>query len=462
MHESLFIEFVEKFFKPIVGKITEKFNGKKEEETLLHKTMLTEEYSPDLTWGSTELNHSVVAADVVALDSSLPLKKRDAISNASGTIAKIGMKFRKGEKQITNINIMRARGTDEATIASKIFDDVPKAIKGVDIRNEILFEQALSTGQVLVTDASDDNSTNDGTGIRVDFGYKDEHKFKTTVAPWGKSVANPIDDLRQMFDKAAEDGDVISEVYVTKKYFNLMRKSAQAKLLTATFENQVVTKIALLPVPSQQDFLAALADEFDATFHIVKGTFKVENPDGSTTAVRPWVEANIIGVPSTVVGRLVYGTLAEETNPVANVNYEKSGSYILISKYSKNDPLEEFTSSQALCLPVIDGAESIYMLTADEVEIGALVITGEGLVDDELSVPKTASTNVLEVAYKGDADLLSVESTETWATAKLSDGKLTIKVAANSAASAPAREATVTVTDGYNTVEITVAQAANS
>ena len=167
-------------------------------------------------------------------------------------------------------------------------------------------------------------------------------------------------------------------------------------------------------------------------------------------------------MPSSTVGRLVYGTLAEETNPVQDVDYQKSGSHILVSKYSKTDPLEEFTAAQALCMPVIDGADSIYMLTADEVATGALVITGEGLVDDELSVAKTASTNVLEVAYKGDADFLSVESTETWATAKLSDGKLTIKVAANSGASAPAREATVTVTDGYNTVEITVAQAANS
>ena len=462
MQSSLFAEIVDKYFRLVIGKITEKFNGKKEEETLLHKTMLTEEYSADLNWGSTELNHSVVAADVVSLDSSLPLKKRDKLSNATGSIAKLGVKYRKGEKQITNINIMIARGADEATVASKIFDDATKAIKAIDVRKEIMFEQALSTGQVLVTDASDDNSTNDGTGVRADFGYLDDNKFKASVAPWGQKIARPLDDIRQMFDKANEDSNVITDVYVTKKYFNFMRNSIQSKLLTATFENQVITSLTLLPVPSRQAFLDALADEFGATFHIVDSVFKVENPDGTTTPVRPWAEANLIGVPSTTVGRLVYGTLAEETNPVQNVDYQKSGSHILVSKYSKTDPLEEFTAAQALCMPVIDGADSIYMLTADEVATGALVITGKGLVGKKLSVPKTASTNVLEVAYKGDADFLSVESTETWATAKLSDGKLTIKVAANSDSSAPAREAIVTVTDGYNTIEITVAQAANS
>lgn len=74
MNPSLFIEYIDKYFRLVIGKITEKINGKKTEERLPHKTMLTEEYSADLTWGSTELNTSVVAADVVAMDSSLPLK----------------------------------------------------------------------------------------------------------------------------------------------------------------------------------------------------------------------------------------------------------------------------------------------------------------------------------------------------------------------------------------------------
>jgi len=463
MQTSLFSEIVEKYFRLVIGKITEKFNDKKNEPVMLHKTMLTEEYSADLSWGSTELNHSIVAADVVSLDSSLPLKKRGKMGNASGTIAKLGVKFRKGEKQITNINIMVARGADEATVASKVFDDTPKAVKAIDVRKEIMFEEALSTGMVLVTDASDDDSINDGTGVRADFGYKTENTFKNRVAPWGKKAARPIDDLRQMFDKANEDSNVITHVYVTNKYFNYMRNCMQSKLLTATFENQVITSLALLPIPSKKAFLDALKDEFGATFHIVDSVFKVEKPDGSTTAVRPWVEANIVGVPGEVVGRLVYGTLAEETNPVANVSYQKSGSHILVSKYSKTDPLEEFTAAQALCMPVIDGADSIYILHADEVATGALVISHDDLTEENvLPVAKTATTATLGLEYKGDTDLIEVESSESWCTVKKSDGKLIVKVAANSAASAPARTATVTVTDGYNTVEITVSQAANS
>lgn len=365
MNESLFLEYIDKYFRLVVGKITEKFNDAKQEQPLLHKSMLTEEYSADLTWGSTELNHSVVAADVVALDSSLPLKSREKIGNASGKLPKLGLKMRKGEKLISDINVMIARGTDEATIAAKIFDDTTKVIKSVDVRTEIMFLEGLSTGVCLV-----DSESTTGTGIRVDFGYKDENKFVCLGKKWGTTGETPQDDVQQLFDKANEDGNSISHVYLSKRYFDLFRHSEQGKVIAANYNNLFIPDKTLLPVPSRATFLDALAEEYGATFHCVNSVFNVELADGSKKKVSPWKEANIVGVPSENVGRLVYGTLAEETNPVSAVNYQKSGSHILVSKYSKTDPLEEFTAAQSLCLPVIDGADSIYTLTADTEKTG--------------------------------------------------------------------------------------------
>lgn len=462
MNTSLFSEIVGKFFALVIGAITERFNDAAKEPALLNKTMLREEYSADLRWGSTTLNNSIVAADVVALNSSLPLKSRGKLDNAQGTVPKIAVKFRKDEKQITDINILIARGSDEKLVASKLFDDAVASVKSIEVRKEILFEEALSTGQVLVSDGSDTNTDNDGTGVRADFGYLDKNKFKALVAPWGTKVARPLDDVRQMFDEAQADGNVIRYVLISLKYFNYLRNSNQSKLLTATFEGQVITSIALLPTPSRRAFLEALKDEFGAEFRIVDSVFKVENPDGTTKNVRPWVEANVVGIPEEVVGRLVYGTLAEETNPVAAVEYQKAGTHILVSKYSSTDPLQEYTAGQSLCMPVIDGGNSIYLLQADEVKEGAITVEGEGLVDGTLSVAKEASKNTLTLNYTGDADLLSVESSETWCKVKKGEGTLVISVTANSETSAPAREATVTITDGYNTVEITVEQAANA
>ena len=451
MNPSLFIEYIDKYFRIVIGKITEKINGKSQEQQLLHKTMLTEEYSADLTWGSTEISTSVVAADVVAMDSSLPLKKRDKISNASGVIPKIGIKFRKGEKTISDINVMRARGADEQTIVGKIFDDAPKSIKGIDVRKEIMFQQALSTGETLVEDAE-----NVGTGIRVKFGYKDENTFHATVAKWGGTGYLPQDDVQQLFDKAEEDGNSIGLVMISKRYFNLFRNSQQGKLLAANYRNQVITNASLLPVPSRETMLEAMTDEYGATFRIVDSTFKIEKPDGSHVSVKSWEEANIIGLPGENVGRLVYGTLAEETNPVAGVNYQKSGSHILVAKYSKTDPLEEFTTAQALAIPVIDGVDGIYILHADST-------TKVSLDKTTLTFAKEADTTGQTANVLHSEGTCSVASSENWCTATITKpGKITVKVTANSETSAPARSATVTVTDGDgNTATITVTQAAN-
>jgi hypothetical protein len=68
---------------------------------------------------------------------------------------------------------------------------------------------------------------------------------------------------------------------------------------------------------------------------------------------------------------LSYGRLAEEAHPVENVVYQKVDDYILVSKYHKNDPLQEFTSSQALAVPVIDNVESIYILNCEDAVVDA-------------------------------------------------------------------------------------------
>lgn len=451
MNTSLFLEIVSKYFKAVVGKITEKFNGSKEEKPMLHKTMLTEEYSADLTWGSTELQHSIVAADVVSLDSSLPLKSRGSFANATGKLPKLGIKFRKGEKDISDINVMRARGTDEATVVAKIFDDVTKCVKSMDVRKEIMFEQGLSTGVTLVTD-----DQNTGTGIRVSFGYKPENTFHCKTAAWGETGYNPIDDLEQMFDKASEDSNTIGMVLISKEYFNLIRSSVYGKKLVADYRGQVYTSTDLLPQPGREAMIEALNDEFSTTFRIVDSTYRVENRDGSFTSIKPWATANIVGVPSENVGRLVYGTLAEETNPVQGVSYQKSGSHVLISKFSKTDPLEEYTAAQAICLPVIDGADAIYVLHADGTSTVSTDVSS-------LSFAKGANTTGKKVTVHSDSAWTAAVPVEaTWVTLVTSGSTVTVKVSANSETSAPERSTTLTITNAESdTATVTITQAAN-
>lgn len=453
MQTSMFAQFVNKYFKGIVGKVTELFNGRKDEPEFLYESMLDKEYSSDLTWNSATMNHSIVAADVVSMDSSLPLKKRGTIRTAAGDIAKIGIKYKLNEKSISDIQVMAAKGQKEADIARKILNNVPRAIRGVKVRIEIMFQQALSTGFVLV-----DNDLNDGTGIRANFGYDATKNFHALGAAW--SVANsatPITDLRQMFDAAAANGDEINEVYMSEMYFNYARKTAEVKELVATANNQVIISADTLPQPSRSKTLDALRDEFNANFHLVNSSFKVEAADGSQTTIKPWAQGNVIGVQSVKVGRLVHGTLAEDTNRVAGVTYAKSD-FILVSEYSHNEPsLEEFTAAQALAMPVIDDGNYVYLLNADAT--AALVVNPTTLAFTSAAGSKTADVVAdedLPVSVSVAADY------SAWLSASYNKrtGKVTATVTANTGSAATARTGKVVVKAGTNEVEISVTQAA--
>lgn len=367
MAASLFQEVLDKYFVRVIGEITERYNGKGTEPTYLHKTMLNEEYSADLNWGSTEINHSIVAADVVSLDSSLPLKKRGVISNASGKLPKIGILYKKGEQLLQDVNIMIARGIDEATIVSKVMDDVTKVIKAIETREEIMFLQALSTGFCLVGDGTDSGSENQGTGIRASFGYKEENFFKATKAKWETTAtATPLTDIQQLFDKASEDGNDIAKVLISQKYIDLLRQTTEGKQCVADYRGVVVTSKTDLATPSRPAMVEALGNYFGVQFQVINANYKVEGLDGTVKTAESWHLPNVVAIPTEKVGRLVYGTLAEETYPVADVNYQKSGNYILVSKFSETNPLQEFTAGQALAIPVIDGGDSIYVLQADQ------------------------------------------------------------------------------------------------
>lgn len=445
MKQSLFIELVNEFFAPVVRRVKETINGKKDAEKLLHETMLTEEYSPDLKWESTELQSSIVAADIVSLDSSLPLKKRDAIEKAVGKIPKLGIKFKLDETDITNLNLMRASGATEDVVVGKLFSNVSRAVGGIKHMVEIIFQQGLSTGETLVS--ADETA---GVGARVTYGYKDENIFHCTAGAWGSGTEKPIDDIQQLFDKATENGDTISDIYLSGDYFRRLRNSADGKMLAANSSGIAVSDAAKLVRPSITAMLEALKAEFGATFHIVDSTFRVEGANGERQTVRPWEQANVVGVVSNVVGRLVYGRLAEETNPVDGVAYQKSGSYILVSQFSKNEPLREFTSAQAFVLPVIDGGNSVYVLHADAEGSENFKV---GLTTVEFG--KSASSQTVDTHYDGNGKL-TASSSVAWATAKMTRDKLTIAVTENTGTAN--RTGKITISDGTTSISLNVTQ----
>jgi hypothetical protein len=357
MEKSLFPQWVDKYFKIFAQKIIEKLNGTTNPLTYFHRTMLKKVYSPTLRWGSLSSSNTVVSADVVAMDSSLPLKKRDSIKKADGEIPKIGMKLALNETTMNELNILLAVGGQDSEVLRKLFADTNKVVSGIWERLEYMFHQALSTGMILVAD--DDNP---GLGIRVNFNHPASNKFGVTKG-WSDSDAKPIDDIDRVIEAARPAGNTIRYVLMDKATWNKFKVNQQVREQYAFYRDFVGSNIP--PVQSVEKANEFLQAAYGITIQVVDRHVLVEK-DGKQKSVKPWADNAVVFLTDLNVGSLTYGRLAEETFPDKAVDYQKVDDFILVSKYHKNDPIKEFTSSQAIVLPVIDNIDNIYILDCEE------------------------------------------------------------------------------------------------
>jgi len=355
MEKSIFIHLKD-WFGRIVGRLSVFTNGKleNEEQEYLHKKMLSEEHSADLKWGSSTYNGSIVKADIVAMDSELALKKQDSLSTASGDIPKQGMMFKLTEKQLSDIDTMIAKGFEMVNIVKKVFEQVKKSILGIHENNEYMFLQALSTGQTLLEDKD-----NVGLGIRVDFGFQDKRKHNASK-PWSDLTAKVVDDINRVLKAAKSEGISYKVIMLDDTTLGYLRENEQVKNHFA-FVKGIVAEGGVVPTLSEEQLLNFISLNFKLKVITVDRTV-ISEKNGIRTTLTPWESGIITFLQSEKVGRLVYGTLAEETRKNPSISYQKAGSYIMVKKWSENKPFSEWTSSEALCLPVIDNGAFISLL----------------------------------------------------------------------------------------------------
>lgn len=361
MLQSLFTEYVSKWFTLLVAKVVTLINGKQDATlTYKYKEMLTPEFSLTGKFESINSDDTTVAADVVSLDSSLPLKKRDAISSYTGDIPKTGIAKFLNEQQLTDLQSLIARGTQVAQVIKKIFEDTKKVIAGIHERYEYMFLEALSTGVTATTDAN-----NVGALVRFDYGYKAANKFGAASVVWSNALATPIADIQRVLKKASDDGVAITKILMDPYAFDNFCKATDVKNLFAMSLNFSGSNIL---APNLEQINKALQSKFKVSIEIIDRAVRTEK-NGLQTITRPWAEGNVIFVSGDKVGRLVWAELAEVTFRAEGVAYEIADEYILVSKWHEKNPLKEFTAAQSRAVPVIDNVGSIYLLESKTVQV---------------------------------------------------------------------------------------------
>ena len=352
MIASQFADLSKRIF-PKLQNIVEKERGERngaKKRTYLHKTMLRKVYSADQKWTSASVDTTYVRADTVSMNSPLPIKKRDSLAHASGTLPKQGISRVMEESDINTINIMKAQGAKWTQIASKLTEDPLFCSIGLDESNEANFLTALCEGVVAVEDL-----TNVGTALRVNFGYLPKNGFGVTTP--GEIT---LDDIERVLAAADGDGNSISVICIALSTYKKLRQTQGAKELAATYRGQIFDSDTSLPTPTSSLFDEAFADQYNGVRFLKIDRSIIYEKNGVRKAYKPWNANRLVYLTTENVGSLVWGTLAEKTSPVEGVVYTTVDEMKLISRFRTANPLVETTAGQMLALTVIEGVDQIY------------------------------------------------------------------------------------------------------
>lgn len=362
MEPSLFIEYVERYFPRLVLSTVETINGSENNDRPYYfRRFLGRRFSLSGRWEALSIAGSRVMADVIAMDSSIPLKKRPALSTAAGEIPKLGMEMALNETDLTNLQMMVSSSmVPEAQILQTLFRDTASCIIGQYERLEHMFLEGLSNGAVVVAKGPTAETTagNVGTEIRLDFQYRSQNQFNASTV-WGNAGYTPISDIAAMAAAASLNGSPIRRILLDRATMNQILASDEAKDLYAE-ENNIFQGTTF--TPSQAQLNAAAQTRFGFVFEVIERVTRYQI-DGVDYDVQPWAPGQIIGINNENLGDVVWSFLAEMNAPVAGVVYQRADEFILASKYRVNRPsLAEFTSSQSRAVPVIANVAQIYKL----------------------------------------------------------------------------------------------------
>jgi hypothetical protein len=84
--------------------------------------------------------------------------------------------------------------------------------------------------------------------------------------------------------------------------------------------------------------------------------------DGMISTIRPFETTNVAFIPTGTLGVIKNAVAIEAMNPVDNVTYA-TFNRATISKWSQNEPFQEFTKAELNAFPALEAIDNIHLLS---------------------------------------------------------------------------------------------------
>lgn len=303
-----------------------------------------------------------VIADVISFNASAPEKTREVISKMSGDIPKTAVKRAMNESEYQEYkNLEReAQGdADQLELLNLGFKDQDFVYNAVRGRMEWWSMQMMSRGGFLLTAKNNNGIV---TAEFVGCGMSKENK-KVSSTDWATvSTADGLQDIENTLNAAADEGVSLRYIIMLSTDFALLKKQKSTIEKIKGWINQT-SKITITKKVINE-YLAE--QENPVTIITIKPAVRIEDSNHKRKTVCPWEKHRICFLEDLNVGNIQHGPIAaEDSESLRKKALMTKKDFILITKWSTEEPFAEWTKAEANAIPVVNDPEAMYILKTD-------------------------------------------------------------------------------------------------
>lgn len=304
------------------------------------------------------------AASIVDADGPAPLRSRNKLELYKGRIPAIKEKFRLGQTDMRQIEVLRkllpVDGAN-AALVDFLYKDVAEASVSGDKRIDFMLLQAVST---LTIDCTVTNNPDGAAYGVVDLLPQSYQKQGVPVVWTDAANAKPVDDIENFIEfQYNTRGREFGSIKMSYELWLVFKKTAQVIANLQSFFNIGKSNASYaVTIDNVNEYFAANGWP---PVEIIRYTTNIET-DGVASFKKGFNINNVSFTPAGKIGTLFNAISMEQLHPVAGKSYANYGP-TLISKWSEPDPLVEFTMMEMNAFPAIN-IDGCFVLTTNVVQ----------------------------------------------------------------------------------------------
>jgi hypothetical protein len=278
------------------------------------------------------------AATFRGWDTPAPVASRPGVTKVYGELAPISRQYRVDERT----RLRERANRDENAVANRIFSDVERLVKSIEMRLEKARADALVTGKVTINE--------NGVAAEVDFGRAAGHTVSAGTAWTDATNADALSDLRAWCDVyEATNGVMPGRILTSRRVVRLIMAQAKVRAHLATAFGA--------PASINRSQIDNTLEAWELPpIEVYAVNYRVGT---TTTPIIPDDKVLLLPAPTddegeSELGKTLYGTTAEALEPNYNLADNDLGMPgIVAGNYVTQDPVALWTKASAVALPYL-------------------------------------------------------------------------------------------------------------